>query len=128
MEPEDDEDDNCTLLSIAKADKGVVSGSEVALELSAEFSKFLEKEEAQTSESSMTHSVIRKEMALFDASSKRPENLQKLFKALKTIKPTSVESERAFSGLGWFVSKLRTRLQDKSIEAMSFLKVFLKKN
>ena len=31
-------------------------------------------------------------------------NLEKLYAALKTIKPTSVEAKRAFSALGYFVS------------------------
>jgi hypothetical protein len=32
-------------------------------------------------------------MALFKATNNRPENLQKLFDALKTIPPTSIEAE-----------------------------------
>jgi hypothetical protein len=40
---------------------------------------------------------------------KRPENLEKLFKALKTIPPTLIEAERAFSSAG-IRNKLRNRL------------------
>jgi hypothetical protein len=38
--------------------------------------------------------IIKKEMPLFEASKTRPENLEKLFLALKSIPPTSVEAER----------------------------------
>jgi hypothetical protein len=40
--------------------------------------------------------IIKKAMALFEASKTRPENLEKLFRALKSIPPTSVEAERVF--------------------------------
>jgi hypothetical protein len=46
---------------------------------------------------------------------KRPENLEKLFKALKTIPTTSIEAERAFSTAGIFITKLRNRLSAKTI-------------
>jgi hypothetical protein len=54
--------------------------------------------------------IIKKEMALFEASKTRPENLEKSFGALKSIPPTSVEAERAFSSLGLFANKIRNRL------------------
>jgi hypothetical protein len=38
-----------------------------------------------------------------------------LFKALKTIPPTSIEAERAFSTAGIFITKLRNRLSAKTI-------------
>jgi hypothetical protein len=40
---------------------------------------------------------LSKEMNAFEASRKRAENLEKLYKALLNISPTSVASERAFS-------------------------------
>ena len=48
----------------------------------------------------------------------RPKNLNMLFQAFKTIKPISVEAERAFSAMGWFVTKIRNRLGDKTLDAM----------
>ena len=48
----------------------------------------------------------------------RPKNLNLLFQALKTIKPNSVEAERAFSAIGWFLTKIRNRLGDKTLDAM----------
>jgi len=60
-------------------------------------------EETQTARSQ----VVKKEMNLFDTTKKRPENLDKLYHALLTIKPTSVEPERAFSAMELFTTKIR---------------------
>ena len=46
-------------------------------------------------------------MFLYKTSKRRSENLEKLFTALETINPTSVEAKRAFSALGYFASKIR---------------------
>jgi hypothetical protein len=63
-------------------------------------------------------------MNAFEASRKRTENLEKLYKALLNISPTSVASERAFSISGAFVTKRRSGLSDKSIDDLCFLKGF----
>ncbi|GFX53532.1 neurogenic locus notch 2 [Trichonephila clavipes] len=57
---------------------------------------------------------MKQEMQLFDSTENPSPNIIKLCDALKTIPPTSVEAERAFSAAGLFVTKLRTRLNDKS--------------
>ncbi|CAK8695489.1 unnamed protein product [Clavelina lepadiformis] len=62
-----------------------------------------------------------------EASGKRPANLQTLYEALLTIQPTSVEAERAFSACGLFVTKLRSRLQDSTIDALCFIRRALQK-
>jgi hypothetical protein len=80
------------------------------------------------STSTQAERIIKKEMSLFESTKKRPENLEKLFKALKTIPPTSIEAERAFSTAGIFITKLRNRLSAKTINALIFLKHFFKKN
>ena len=54
--------------------------------------------------------IVEKEMQLFKIWSESPKHLELLFKALKTIKPTSVEPERAFSSMGFFVTKVRNRM------------------
>jgi hypothetical protein len=54
--------------------------------------------------------------------------LEKLFKALKTFPPTSIEAERAFSSAGIFITKLRNRLSQTTIDALMFLKHFFNKN
>ena len=50
-----------------------------------------------------------------------------LFKALMTIPASSVESERAFSAAGLFVSKLRTSLSDNSVDMLCFMRSHLLK-
>ena len=69
--------------------------------------------------------LIKKEMAFFEASKSRPKNLDILFNTLKTIPPTSVEAERAFSSLGLFAIKIRSLLQD-TLDALIFLKQTIK--
>ena len=46
--------------------------------------------------------------------------MKHFFKALKTIKETSVEPERAFSALGFFVTKITNRMSDKTLESRCF--------
>ena len=55
--------------------------------------------------------VVQKDILLYEITKRRPSNLEKLYAALKTIEPTSVEVERAFSGLEYFVSKIRNCLK-----------------
>ena len=45
---------------------------------------------------------------------RKSNNLEKLFHALITINPKSVEPERDFSATGLFVTKLRSKLNEKS--------------
>lgn len=72
-------------------------------------------------------SNISKEMKIFEATGKRTDNLEKLYNALKTIPPTSIESERAFSAAGLFITKIRSSLSDSAIDNLCFL-IFLNKN
>ena len=69
---------------------------------------------------------VQKEMMLYEITKTRPNNLEKLYAALKTIKPTLVEAERAFSVLGYFGSKIRNRLNDDTIDAL-FLRHYYSK-
>ena len=48
---------------------------------------------------------------------KSDANLQALYEALLTIQPTSVEAEKAFSACGLFATKLRSRLNNATIDA-----------
>ena len=43
-------------------------------------------------------------------------------------KATSVESERAFSSAGQFVTKIRSHLNDETLYKLCFLKAYLKKH
>ena len=64
---------------------------------------------------------------IFEATGEMTMTIKRLFDALKSIPPTSIEAERAFSAVGLFITKLRTRLTDKSINNLSFLRNFYSK-
>lgn len=65
---------------------------------------------------------FKKEFQLYEATGIRSKNMDLLYNALLSVKPTSTESERVFSTSGIVVSKLRTRLKDESVNAIVFLK------
>ena len=65
-------------------------------------------------------------MALFEANGNKSKYLNLVDRALRTIPPTSVEAERAFSAAGLFVTKLRARLSEKSIDSLMVLKFYFK--
>ena len=44
-----------------------------------------------------------------------------------TIKPTSVEAKRAFSAMRFFVTKLRNRMSDKTLDALITMRQCYKK-
>ena len=46
---------------------------------------------------------VKREMTIFENTGERPAILEKVFCAIKTLPPTSVEAERAFSAAGMFV-------------------------
>ena len=72
--------------------------------------------------------IIENEMKLFKISpNNRPKHLELLFNALKTIKPTSVEPERAFSAMGFFATKTRNRMGDETLDALITMRQFYKK-
>ena len=67
---------------------------------------------------------VKREMAIFESTGERPACLQKIFRAIKTLPPTSVEAERAFSCAGLFITKIRSQLSDRSIDTLCFLRYF----
>ena len=69
---------------------------------------------------------LQKEFEIYEATGNKTSNLKILFNALSTIQPTSVESERAFSACGLFLSKLRSSLKDSTIDCLCFLRGCLK--
>lgn len=66
--------------------------------------------------------TMTNDFKLYEAQKKRTPNLEQLYRALMTIKPSSVESERAFSAAGNFATRIRSRLGDKSLCVLVFLK------
>ena len=72
--------------------------------------------------------LVEKEMHLYKIYPKeRTSYLQLLYKALMTIKTTSVEAKRAFSAMGFSVTKLRNRMSDKSLDALITIRQHYKK-
>jgi len=68
-------------------------------------------------------------MNLFEATKKKHENLEKLYNVLLTLKPTSVELQRAFSTKSsqvYFIAtfKMRKRKQRKTIKSPSQLYLY----
>ena len=74
----------------------------------------------------MTKKAMRKEFEVYEESHQRTNNLERLWHALNSIQPTSVESERAFSAAGLYLTKLRTRLLPSTINALCVIGAYLK--
>lgn len=66
--------------------------------------------------------IIKREMEFFQEQNIRGKYLEKAFKMLLTVRPTSVESERAFSAAGLICTKLRSSLNDNTLDTMCFLR------
>ena len=68
-------------------------------------------------------------MALFRASSEYSSSIFEgvLFRALKTIPPSSIEAERAISTCGLFATRVRSRLNDDTLNALLITNKFYKK-
>ena len=81
---------------------------------------------SEPTECSVTKKLIKKEFEVYEESKNRTENLNRLRAALNCIQPTSVESERAFSAAGLFLTKLRTRLKPSTTNALCFLRHYFK--
>lgn len=67
---------------------------------------------------------IRAEFKKFDNYQKRTERLELLFNSLRTIKPTSTETERVFSTAGVIKNRIRNRLSFETFNALLFLKYY----
>ena len=93
--------------------------------LSEEFASFLESEkhvcEVILAQEVIQSQIVKKERSFFEATDKRPANLEKLYHALPTIKPKSEEPERAFSTVDLFVTQIRNRLKDESLDMLRYL-------
>lgn len=67
-------------------------------------------------------STIRIEMALLENGGDRGRHLSMAYDYLLTVPPTSVEPERIFSAAGLLCSKIRSRLGDKTLDSLIFLR------
>ena len=77
-----------------------------------------------------TEKLIKNEMKIFESHPyhKRPETLEKIFLSLKSIPPSSVEAERAFSSASFFEPKIRGNLSDETLTSLVFLRHCMKKD
>lgn len=67
---------------------------------------------------------IGKEFNVYEATGKRTHNWEPLFNGLISVALTSDETEIPFRFAGLFITKLRTRLSDRSIDRLCFLKIY----
>ena len=88
---------------------------------SAELKQELNKEDLSTKS-------VNKEFSVFESTKKRFSNLETLFQCLKAIQPTSVEGERVISACRLSVTKVRSSLNDNTIDTLCFLKFYYKNN
>lgn len=72
--------------------------------------------------------TLRQEMKLFEDGGTRGYNLSLIYDYLLTVKPTSVESERAFSVSGYVCNKFRSRLSDSTLDDLCYLKSYFKRS
>jgi len=70
--------------------------------------------------------TLKQEMKLFENGNKRGYHLTLAYESLLGIKPTSVESERVFSTSGYFCSKIRSRLNDSTLDHLCYLRSYFK--
>ena len=71
-------------------------------------------------------SIIKKEISIFEVEGSRGANLERCYNNLNSIPPASVESERVFSGCGHIVTKIRSSLNDVTLDILSFLRSHFK--
>jgi hAT family C-terminal dimerisation region len=70
--------------------------------------------------------MLQKEMRFLEGSRTRGPLLEKIYQILLAIKPVSVEAERAFSSSSSFVTKVRSRLLDDTLDSLCFLRSLFK--
>jgi len=71
---------------------------------------------------------IKDEISFFEKTGTRGTYLQNVYDFLMTIVPTSVESERAFSAAGYICTKIRSSLDDETIDCLCFLRAYYNKH
>ncbi len=113
----------------AAANSNVVSTSNIPiLSMQEELNLLLQKDETENfAVGNDKFKWLKTEFVLFKNSGQRTENLQKIYNSLLSIRPTSTDVERVFSICTSFCTKIRSRLSDKSLNALVFLKYYYKK-
>ena len=67
---------------------------------------------------------IKTEMSIFQSTGVRGRCLELVYSYLMSIPPTSVEAERAFSAAGLQCTKIRSRLNDDTLDTLCFLRTY----
>ena len=69
-------------------------------------------------------------MSLYEATEgqTRPVHLEQLYRVLKSIKPSSIDPELGFSAMGYFCTKIRSRMGDDVLDAIVFMQQYYKNN
>lgn len=115
--------DNVTEEVIVPEDEPPLLGTSLAEKLQEAIQSTMNPGIVPNELNSLTH-----DFKLYEAQTKRTTNLDFIYKSLLTIKPSSVEAERAFSSAGNFATRIRSRLGDKALSALVFLKNMFTKN
>jgi hypothetical protein len=94
--------------------------------LNKQFDALLDQLGAATPQAATQLQHIEEEMALASKTGELTAKLAKLHQAVLSIPASSVESERAFSVASRFVTKIRSRLGDATLDNFAFAKSKLK--
>ena len=100
--------------------------NETPLSLQEKLQRAIDESNQENISSNSKTMTLSPDFRMLDATGSRTANLDKLYKALVTIKPTSVESERAFSIGGNFCTKVRNRMAPSTLSALVSLKSYFK--
>src|SRR5699024_2071614 len=93
------------------------------------YKKMLEKKKQKVAPSQDNLSKsLTEEVQLYVKSGHRGDLLEKVRKICSTIRPTSIDCERAFSTAGYFCNKLRSKLSDITLNGLCFLKSYFNVN
>ena len=116
-EPKDKEDDEMKVVKIISVEE------KLNLAIEAKTLKTNYKNKADKSLEDI-NSVIHSEMSYFALEKSRGKYLNIAFQYLMTCRPTSVESERAFSSAGQICTKFRSSLKYESIDMICFMRAY----
>ena len=92
--------------------------------LAGELSEFLRSSHGTNRPETDT---FTKEFNLHVSGGERTRTLQQTYEALLVVPPTSVEAERVFSASGLYLTKIRCRMSDSTLDMLMFLKFYFRR-
>jgi hypothetical protein len=107
-----------------------VNEPQLSVSLEDELNIYLQNSTSSAVHKSSSHAQsamekqLRKEVDFYKETNNKGELLVCLENWLLTIKPTSIEPERSFSNAGIICIKIRSRLSDKTLDTLCFLRFF----